>query len=204
MNKTMQVFTFLLAVIMLLAVIGICFYYGGIRKYGTPAEFKRKQLEIAKAHLDSIKAVESLRLLPENVADSTLFGIGRHTELFEDVLKSENRLEMIQALLDSVEKEKQVLADKEKAIDSKISLLTTSSTTSREANIRKLAQIYNAMKPPDAVPLISAMNDTTAVSILTLMSERNASRVLGALAEKDIEKATKINRLLADLESIKQ
>jgi flagellar motility protein MotE (MotC chaperone) len=154
--------------------------------------------------MDSLKIVESSRLLPENIADSTLFGIGRHTEIFEGVEKSGDKLEMIHNSLDSLAKERKTLEDKEKAIDLKLNVLETNSDLSREENIKKLAKIYDSMKADQALPLIKNMNDTTAVSIISLMTERTASRLLGALAETDIEKATRLNKLLADIERIKK
>jgi hypothetical protein len=47
------------------------------------------------------------------------------------------------------------------------------------------------------------MNDTLAVMILMNMQDRNASRVLGAIAESDINKATRITKLLAMMGVIK-
>jgi len=47
------------------------------------------------------------------------------------------------------------------------------------------------------------MNDTLAVKILSRMQERAASRLLGALADKDVNKATRLNKLLSMDEVVK-
>ena len=55
------------------------------------------------------------------------------------------------------------------------------------------------MKAPQAVPLFISMNDSIAVAIISQMNQRNASRLLGALAEADLDKASRLNRMLAKM-----
>ena len=203
MNKIMKVLMITLVVVPMFIVIGLTFYFGGIKKLGTPSEFRERQLELIQAYRDSVKRVESSKLLPENVADSTLFGVGRHTKIFEDTKRYESQLKAAQATLDSLERERIALEEKEKYIDAKRDALTSISRLAEDENIRKLAQIYNAMKAPQALPLMIKMDDTLAVSILSLMQQRNASRLLGALAEADVEKAARLNKLLAEMGKLK-
>ena len=61
----------------------------------------------------------------------------------------------------------------------------------------KMAALYNNMKTQMAVPLFLKMDDTLAVQILSKMQERAAARLLGSLAEKDVNKATRLNKLLS-------
>ncbi len=199
MNKIMKVIIITLVVVPMLIIIGLTFYFGGIKKLGTPAEFKAKQLVLIQARLDSIKRVESAKLLPENVADSTMFGVGRHTIIFEDTKQYERQLKEAQATLDSLEREKKTLDEQEKSIEAQREALTNISRLTEDKNIRRLAQLYDGMKAPQALPLMIKMDDTLAVSILSLMQQRNASRLLGALAEEDVEKATRLNKLLAEM-----
>ena len=194
-----KVLKLVLAIQPMLIIIGLVFYLQGIKKYGTPEEYKQKQLEMIQARLDSIKEVESSKLLPENVADSTLFGVGRHAGIFEETGNFENQIKAAQTTLDSLEKEKNTLDAKEKSIDAKIDDLNQIAQLAADKNISNLAQIYNGMKTPQAVPLFTAMDDTLAVAIISLMQPRSASKLLGALAEQDVEKAARLNKLLAEI-----
>ncbi|MBN1290271.1 MAG: hypothetical protein JXB48_00405 [Candidatus Latescibacteria bacterium] len=195
----MKVLKLVLVILPMVIIIGLVFYFQGIKKLGTPAEFKQKQLELIQARLDSIKKVESSKLLPENIADSTLFSVGRHTGIFEDNKQFEDQLKAAQTTLDSLEKEKNTLDAKEKSIDAKINNLNTISQLAEDKNINNLAKIYDAMKTPQAVPLFTSMDDSLAVAIISLMQQRNASKLLGAIAEKDVEKAARLNKLLAEI-----
>ena len=199
MNKIMKVIIIILVVVPMFIIVGLTFYFGGIKKLGTPSEFKEKQLELIQAQLDSIKRVESAKLLPENVADSTMFSVGRHTKIFEDTKQYERQLKDAQATLDSLEREKKTLDEQEKSIEVKREALTNISKLTDDKNIRRLAQLYDGMKAPQALPLMIRMDDTLAVSILSLMQQRNASRLMGALAAEDVEKANRLVKLLAEM-----
>ena len=199
MNKIMKLIIITLVVVPTFIIVGLTFYFGGIKKLGTPSEFKEKQLALIQAHLDSIKRVESAKLLPENVADSTMFGVGRHTKIFEDAKQYERQLKEAQATLDSLEREKKILDEQEKSIEAQRETLTNISRLTDDKNIRRLAQLYDGMKAPQALPLMIRMDDTLAVSILSLMQQRNASKLLGALAAEDVEKAARLNKLLAEM-----
>ena len=197
--KTRQLFLVVFTIIQLIVIVFVFLYLGGYRKFGSPAEFKKRQQENIQAYLDSVASIEKNRLLPENVADSTLFGVGRHTDVFEHMQDTEQQLETIQSKLDSLERTKTVLEEKEKTLDTKLQNLQEKSALSEEVNIRKLAKIYDNMKPAQAVPLFISMNDSIAVAIISQMSQRNASKLLGVLAEKDIDKASRLNTMLAQL-----
>ena len=197
--KKRQLFLVVFTGIQLIVIVGLFFYLGGYRKYGSPGEFKQQQQEIIQAYLDSVASVEKNRILPENVADSTLFGVGRHTDLFEHMQNTENQLQTIHSTLDSLERTMKVLEEKEITIDTKLKNLQEKNALSEEDNIKKLVQIYDAMKAPQAVPLFISMNDSIAVAIISQMNQRNASKLLGALAAADLDKATRLNKMLAHL-----
>ena len=190
---------FFIAIIQLIVIVGVFYYLGGIKKYGMPSEFREKALETIQARLDSIEALERSSLLPENIADSTLFGVGKHTDIFEEIEESDTHLKTILTSLDSLEQGKKVLEEKEMQIDNKIKNLQELNTLAENENIKRLASIYDGMKAPQAVPLFITMNDTIAVSIISQMNERNASKLLGALADTDLGKATRLNRMLAEM-----
>lgn len=188
-----------LGILQLLAVIGIVFYFAGYKRYGSPAKFKEEQLALRQARQDSIDAAERNKVLAENMADSTLFAVSRHTDLFREIERSDAQLQAVKTSLDSLEQEKMMIAAKEQEIDMKLRNLEEASNLAEEKNYTKLASLYDNMKAPQAVPLFVAMDDTTAVAIISLMTERNASRLLGALAGADIEKAARINKMLAEM-----
>ena len=199
MNKILKVIIIVLAIVPMFIIIGLTFYFGGIKKLGTPSEFKENQLALYEAHLDSVRRIESAKLLPENVADSTMFGVGRHTKIFEDTRQYERQLKEAQATLDSLDREKKTLDEQEQSIEAQREAITNISRLTEDKNIRRLALLYDGMKAPQALPLMIKMDDTLAVSILSLMQQRNASRLLGALAEADDEKALRLNKLLAEM-----
>ena len=197
--KNMGKIIFFIAIIQLIVVVGVFLYLGGFKKHGMPSEFKSQELVKIQARLDSIEALERSSLLPENIADSTLFGVGKHTDIFEEMEESDTHLKTILTSLDSLEQGKKVLEEKEMQIDNKIKNLQELNTLAENENIKRLASIYDGMKAPQAVPLFITMNDTIAVSIISQMNERNASKLLGALADTDLGKATRLNRMLAEM-----
>ena len=70
--KTRQLFLVVFTIIQLIVIVFVFLYLGGYRKFGSPAEFKKRQQENIQAYLDSVASIEKNRLLPENVADFTL------------------------------------------------------------------------------------------------------------------------------------
>lgn len=183
--------------VVMIIVVASVFYFGGIKQHGTPTEFREKQIQKMEAVRDSLRYLERMTVMPENKADSTLYGVGRHDMVFESTRQYESQLRSIQSSLDSLEREKLQLSNREENVSAKLARLQAEMETSRDIKIANLASIYDNMKAPQAVPLIIAMEDTLAVKILSLMNQRNASRILGSLAEADINKAARLNRLLS-------
>lgn len=185
----------LFSLLFLLAVV-LTFYFAGVKKYGTPAQYRAKQMEMMKAREDSLQALETIESL-ENVADSTLFGMSVYSKILEDAKGKEGKLMALQATIDSLKQLMATLEKKEKSIEGKQEELQIGKEMLQDENAAKMAKLYDSMKTQLALPLFLEMNDTLAVKILTRMQERNSARLLGAIGEKDVNKATRLNKLLS-------
>ena len=185
----------LFSLLFLLAVL-LTFYFAGVKKYGTPTQYREMQMEMMKAREDSLQALETIESL-ENIADSTLFGMSVYSKILEDAKGKEGKLMTLQATIDSLKQLIATLEKKEKSIEGKQKELQIGREMLQDENAAKMAKLYDSMKTQLALPLFLEMNDTLAVKILTRMQERNSARLLGAIGEKDVNKATRLNKLLS-------
>ena len=133
----------------------------------------------------------------ENIADSTLFGMSVYSQILKGEKSKEEKLMALQATIDSLKQLTSALEQKEKSIDEKQQELQIGREMLQDENAAKLAKLYDNMKTQLALPLFLEMNDTLAVKILSAMQERNSARLLGAIGEKDVNKATRLNKLLS-------
>lgn len=194
MLKKLMIIAFIVQLIVVTAVV---LYFGGIRKYGTPAQYKAKMAEKIKTQTDSLRLAE-MELVPSgNIADSTMYDLGNHIKLFEKTERYENEIRALQTALDSLKREKAALEKMEVIISQKENLLKTVQEQSKNSNMIGLAKMFDAMKPQQAIPVIREINDTLAVNILSRMQSRNSAKLLGALAEVDTTKAVRLSKLLA-------
>ena len=202
MNSKKKLFFAILAIQPFFIVAAVIFYTSGIKKHGDPVEYRKEQLEILEAVQDSIRTQVSV-ISPENMGDSTMVGMEKHISIFEDTQRYEEHMKEVKTTIDSIQQEKTTLVEISKNITEKKNILENLSKKALDENIISLAKLYNNMKPQQSVPLIIGTNDTTAVLIILNMEERSASRLLGTLAETDLEKATRISKLLAMLGKMK-
>lgn len=186
-----------LLIIQLIALNALVFYYGGIRKYGTPAEFRAKQALLAKARQDSIKLTEMEIVPTGNAGDSTMYDLGNHTRLFERTNHYENEIKTLQAALDSLQREKAVLEKLQAAVSQKENLMKSAQEQSKSKDMIELAKMFEAMKPQQAIPVVKQISDTLVVEILSKMQSRNSAKLLGALAQSDTMKAVRVSKLMA-------
>lgn len=173
------------------------FYFGGIRKYGSPGQFRAKSETLVKAVSDSIRAIESEQLALENAGDSLMYDLGRHIRLFEKTEEYDKRIRELQVSLDSLKKEKDKLDKIEQTVASKENLLKVVQEQARSQNLSNLGKMFDAMRVQQAVPVIIEINDTLAVGILTSMQNRNSAKLLGAIAQVDTAKAVRLSKLIA-------
>lgn len=177
-------------------IVLLTFYFSGLKKYGTPSEYRARQIEIRQAREDSILALQAVEP-PESVADSMLFGMSRYSNILEEAKKKEEELKAIQASIDSLKLLRAALEEKEKSIEEKQKELQTGRALLQDENAAKMAKLYDNMKTQMAIPLFIVMNDTLAAKIISRMQERSAARLLGVIAEQDVNKATRLNKLLS-------
>lgn len=197
MSRFTKLFFILAATLPMVVIMLLIFYIEGVKKYGTPAEFRERRLAEIQAGRDSIEAERRNRLLPENAADSTLFEIGRHGSVFEATEDNRRALEEMQAVLDSIDAAKQAIESQKNDIEREIEQLMNDRRLTEDVKLGKLAELYDNIKPAQAVPMMTALDDSLAMGIINRMTPRNASKLLGALAQADLEKAARLNRLLA-------
>jgi flagellar motility protein MotE (MotC chaperone) len=187
---------FAIITLQFILVVGVVFYVAGMKKFGSPAEFKAKQEVLRKAVDDSLKALQGVES-PVNIADSTLTGMTMEANIVKDTDQKTKAISSIEASIDSLNKLKNSLEGKEQSIVKKDEQIKASRDLLQDEMAVKLALLYDNMKPQLAVPLFTNMSDTLAVKILSRMQPRNASKLLGLLAEKDVNKATRLNEFLS-------
>ena len=175
----------------------LAFYYGGIKKFGTPGEFKAKQALIAKAREDSIRLAEMEMVEPGNAGDSTLYDLGNHNQLFEITEQYEDEIKALQASVDSLQREKAVLEKLQTALSLKENQMKAFQDSASSKDLADMAKIFEVMKPQQAIPVIKQINDTLAVRIISRMQNANSAKLLGALAQADTNKAVRVSKLLS-------
>jgi flagellar motility protein MotE (MotC chaperone) len=193
----MRKFLTILFIVQLLALNALVFYYGGVRKYGTPAEFQAKRALLAKARQDSIRLAEMETVAPGNAGDSTLYELGNHTRLFERTAQYENEIRTLQAALDSLKREKAVMEKLQATLSQKENQMKSLEEQAQSKDMIEMAKMFEAMKPQQAIPVMKQINDTLVVGILSRMQSRNSAKLLGALAQSDTLKAVRVSKLLA-------
>jgi flagellar motility protein MotE (MotC chaperone) len=187
---------FVIITLQFILVVGVIFYVVGIKKYGTPAEYKAKQEELKKAAEDSLKAFQGVET-SVNIADSTLAGMAMEANIVTETDQKSIAIKNIESSIDSLNKLKNALDGREQSIVRKDEQVKASRALLQDEMAGKLALLYDNMKPQLAVPLFVNMSDTLAVKVLSRMQPRNASKLLGLLAEKDMNKATRLNEFLS-------
>ena len=192
-NKVVVV---LLVSVPFILVMVLTLFLTGVRKYGTPAEYRQHQLELAQAREDSARAVEEVKLKVAAV-DTVAVQTGPVTVPKQPGID----MRAIQASLDSLDRLGKALDARERVVAAREEALARSISLRESENTQKLATLYNNMRVNLAVPIFMSMNDTLAVGILSAMAERNAAQLLGALAAVDVNKAARLNNLLISEEA---
>jgi len=89
------------------------------------------------------------------------------------------------------------LAQKEKGIDKKISQLITLKESMEEAELKKLAKVFEATPPEQAGPMFDKLDVELAAKILFRMKGRNAGKIWGYV---DPDQAVRISRELSNMQ----
>ena len=204
MGRLFKKILIVLFVVQFLFLNAAAFYFGGIRKYGTPGQFRAKQEALAKVERDSLRLKEMKQLAPENAGDSLMYDLGRHIKLFEKTDEYDRKIKQLQSSLDSLKKEKESLDRIGQTLTRKENLLKVVQEQAKNENLGNLAKMFDAMRVQQAVPVIVEISDTLAVSILTRMQTRNSAKLLGAIAQADTAKAVRLSRLIARMGTLEK
>jgi len=105
----------------------------------------------------------------------------------ERLAEQYSRLEMLQA---EIERGRRDLVSERTQLESKMAVVPEAEV----ARIRKLAKIYEAMKPGEAAAILETLPDAQVAQILSRMGDdRQKGRIMSLLTK---EKAGRINRLI--------
>lgn len=194
MNRKLLIALF---IIQLIAVNGIAFYFGGIRRYGSPAQFAARRAEVAKVRADSIRSTKATVVPPENAGDSVMYDMGNHAHLFQRTQNYEAQIRSARSLADSIKRERAIVEEKEISVARREELVRAVEEQAKNKNMAGLAKMFEAMKTTEAVTVMTEINDSLAVGILSRMQSRNSAKLLGAVALADTAKAVRLSKLLA-------
>ncbi len=96
-----------------------------------------------------------------------------------DIVKEQDWINYQKDSLSTVQKQLDMLIGDKKGI--------------KEERIKKLAKVYEGMRPEDAAPILSELDDLTIVDILLQMEDRRVSKILGQMS---VDRATEISQRL--------
>jgi flagellar motility protein MotE (MotC chaperone) len=111
-----------------------------------------------------------------------------------DVLREQERLaeqiERLGMLQSEIERQREELARERQQLETRMATVPEA----EDARFRKLARIYEAMKPLEAAGILETLPDAQVASIMSKMNDdRQKGRILSLLTK---EKAARINRLI--------
>jgi len=97
------------------------------------------------------------------------------------------RLEMLQS---EIERQREELVRERRQLENKMAAVPEA----EDARFRKLARIYEAMRPAEAAAILETLPDAQVAAIMSKMSDnRQKGRILSGLTK---EKAARLNRLI--------
>lgn len=123
-------------------------------------------------------------------------------ELALEIDQRQEQLTERTTLLDSIEQAVNDRMDSVVALRADLEAAQTALTEQEQANLDKLAKLYEAMKPAEASQILLQLNDQTIAQLLSRMGDRQAGKVLGVI---DPTRAADItNRLRRLQEAVRQ
>ena len=120
----------------------------------------------------------------------------KRSELDRKEKELTQRKEQLNNLKTEIEKTLDSLAQKEEGIDKKISQLITLKESMEEAELKKLAKVFEATPPEQAGPMFDKLDVGLAAKILFRMKGRDAGKIWGYV---NPDQAVKISRELSNL-----
>lgn len=138
-----------------------------------PAEEELTKEDVAAAELQLKGAAEQKGLLVG--VQSSLTAMQANMDIATNVLLEEQR--KLEALHQSIAADKVAMKE------------------INEQALRKLAKLYESMKPADAAQIASQLETDLVVEIIPRMNERSAAKMLSAM---DVQRAVEITSLIAE------
>ena len=78
-------------------------------------------------------------------------------------------------------------------VKQQLDILLGQKSAEKKDRIKKLAKVYEGMRPDEAAPILSELDDLTIVDILLEMEDRRVSKILGQMP---VDRATEISQRL--------
>jgi flagellar motility protein MotE (MotC chaperone) len=166
--------------------IAMLFATGSLRvEYGFKKEDPEKELKVEQvkhsARRDSLAAQNSKVF---EAAQQERADLAKEQERFNEQYA---RLEILQS---EIEKQREELVKERLQLENKMAAVPEI----EEARFKKLAKIYEAMKPVEAAAILETLPDAQVASIISKMGDdRQKGRILSALTT---EKAARLNKLI--------
>jgi flagellar motility protein MotE (MotC chaperone) len=121
----------------------------------------------------------------------------KRSELDRKEKELTQKKEQLNKLKTEIENTLDNLAQKEEGIDKKISQLITLKESMEEAELKKLAKVFEATPPEQAGPMFDKLDVELAAKILFRMKGRNAGKIWGYV---DPDQAVRISRELSNMQ----
>jgi len=173
--------------------IGMLFVTGSLRiEYGFKEKDETPQIKVEEirhnARRDSL-AAQNTKVF--QAAEQERAELVKEQERLADQYK---RLEMLQSEIEAQQAE--IARQREEIIKEreKIEAGKAAAANKEDPSVKKLAQIYEAMKPAEAAGILETLPDAQVAAILSKMSDNRQKGKILALLNK--EKTARINKLI--------
>ena len=138
-------------------------------------------LALTSSHIAKVVSVTIAR----DVAAPRSVGVGSGEDdpqsVPEHVARTEDEL---MALRQTLVVQERTLADAQRSLTATVAKLDTAQqryVAANERSARKLAKMYEAMKPVKAAPILASLDMDIVLEIITRMKERQAARILAQM-----------------------
>ena len=132
----------------------------------------------------------------EAVVDSSLItGIPTAEQLrAQDYEKRKIKLDELESNIKTEEQKVVFQKDSLNSVKQQLDMLIGQKQGIQSERIKKLAKVYEGMRPEDAAPIISQLDDQTIVEIFLQMEDRRVARIIGLMP---VDRATEITQRLS-------
>lgn len=156
--------------------------------YGIVYKLRDKRLPF-QSRIDKIMHKEAI------VDSSLITGIPTAEQLrAQDYEKRRIKLDELESNMKTEEQKVVFEKDSLSAVKQQLDMLIGQKQGIQSDRIKKLAKVYEGMRPEEAAPIISELDDQTIVEIFLQMEDRRVSRIIGLMP---VDRATEITQRLS-------